>query len=81
MLGLLVSLSISIIVSIGYAMLCNRMWEEYLRHRARWQLIDPCFRYGLSPLQLLSYRLGLTSCGLLLIWMVFFLHVVSYATQ
>lgn len=81
MFALLVSLSISITALIVWLGLYFRMLEEYHRHRARWLLTDPCFRYGPSPLHLLSYRLALISCGLLLILILSLRYAAFYVMQ
>lgn len=81
MFGLLASLSIMIIASTVWLGLYFRMLEEYHRHKARWLLTDPCFRYGPSPLHLLSYRLVLISCGLLLILILSLHSAASYVMR
>lgn len=81
MFGLLASLLTLIMASLGYAILFSRMLDEYRRQRARWLLTDPCFRYGPSPLHLLSYRLVLISCGLLLILILSLHSAASYVMR
>ena len=75
---LLVHALISIIVSIGSAVLYSRTWDAYLLERTHQELTEHYFPPEFTPLQRLSFKWASITCGLLLIWTSLLMHVVSY---